>query len=207
MLRTILIDRLWVALIVVTSLYLLDYWLSIVGHRWFLRGAQEHYDYGGSYELNPPYVDDIENERPVSVRHLVAVARILVILAATWWFTAREGRLEGLYAGVLGFFILTQLPVQMRHAQNIALFRYVSTHGGVEGRARAERWLELKVSAIVFWFFAGTYVVLWALLDGPFFLGGAVGVGLAGARFWIFGGEAFDRLGDEMQGLGGETRE
>jgi len=186
----LLSDRIWVGLALVTVLYLLDYRLSVIGHRWFKRGADRHYDMGGSYELNPPFIEDIEAERPVSVRHLIALARIWLIVSLAWWFTVRAGRLEGLYLGVVGFFVLTQLPVHMRHVQNIVLFRFVALKGGVEGRAQAARWLDLKVSAAILWYFAAAYVLLWVLTGEYLFVGGAVGTALAGARFWIFGGEA-----------------
>lgn len=190
MVAKLVAEQLWFGLAVVTFLYVLDYRLSVLGHRWYHRGAHEHYDFGGSYELNPPFIDDVEAERPLSPRHLLAVARIWLVLVIVWWLTVRAGRLEALYVGFVGFFVLTQLPVQMRHTQNIVLFRYVALKGGVEGRARAARWLDLKMSGVILWYFAVAYLVLWALTGSALFAGGAIGTGLAGARFWIFGGQA-----------------
>lgn len=188
--REFLLQELWAALLVVSVLYLLDYQLSIVGYRLFRQGADQHYDLGGSYELNTTFIADIDAGRLVSWRHLLAVVRIWAILAVAWWFTVHAGRLEQLYAGIVGFFLLTQVPVFMRHAQNIVLFWFVARRGGIEGRARAERWLDLKLSGVMFWYFAAVFVLLWALLGEPMFAGGALGTALAGGRFWIFGGEA-----------------
>ena len=190
MLGTLLAEQLWFGLAVVTVLYVLDYQLSVIGVKWFRRGADAHYDLSGSYELNPPFEDDIDNERLFSKAHVIALVRIWVVLAlvwgATWWL---DGYRE-VYVGFVGFFVLTQMPVMLRHTQNIALFRFVATKGGVEGRARSERWLDFKVSASVFFYFAVAYLLLWLLLGDVFFIGGVVGTALAGARFWIFGDEA-----------------
>jgi hypothetical protein len=188
-LRTLLAEQLWVGVAVVTLLYALDYQLSVAGVRWFRRGADRHYDLGGSYELNPPFEEDIDAERTVSWRHLFALARIWVLLVAVWLLVSWLGAYEEVYVAFVGFFVLTQVPVMLRHIQNIVLFRYVASRGGVSGRAEVERWLEFKVSAAVFWFFSASYVVLWLLLGDVFFIGGAVGTVLAGARFWILGGE------------------
>lgn len=190
MLRTLLTDQVWFGLLVVTILYVLDYQLSVLGIRWFRRGADAHYDLGGSYELNPPFEDDIERERLVSPRHLLALLRIWIVIGVAWWLTRVIWDYPDVYVAVVGFFVLTQMPVLLRHAQNLVLFRFVSLRGGVEGRTNVERWLEQKMSGVVFWYFAGAYVVLWLLLGDPFFIGGALGTALAGARFWIFGGEA-----------------
>ncbi|MDH4140250.1 MAG: hypothetical protein OEV43_06715 [Coriobacteriia bacterium] len=196
-LNTILIERLWFAIALVTALNLLDYRLSIAGIRWFRRGAHHHYAMDGSYELNAPFVDDVEAERPISLRHALALVRTALIIGVAWWLTVHEGRLEGVYLAILGFFVLIQVPVQMRHIQNIALFRTVVLRGGVRGRTQAARWLDLRMSGVVFWGFAGFYVLMWAILAEPFFLGGAVGAGLAGARFWIFGSDAEKGLSEE----------
>ncbi|MDP2182028.1 MAG: hypothetical protein Q8K99_05585 [Actinomycetota bacterium] len=190
MVKEFLLDQLWSALLVISALYLLDYRLSVVGQRLFRQGADCHYDLGGSYELNTPFIADIEAGRLVSPRHLLALLRIWVVLAVAWWFTVRAGRMVSFYAGVLGFFVLTQMPVFMRHAQNIVLFSFVARRGGIEGRARAERWLDLKLSGVLFWYFTAVFLLLWGLLGEPLFAGGALGTLLAGARFWIFGGEA-----------------
>jgi hypothetical protein len=91
--------------------------------------------------------------------------------------------------------------VQVRHGQNIVLFRYVVLNGAVEGRTSAERWLELKLSGTMFWFFGVIYAVLWLLTGDALFIGGVVGTGLMGARFWIFGGQA-----EEGVRVNGEAR-
>jgi hypothetical protein len=198
-LRTLLAEQLWVGVAVVTLLYALDYQLSVAGVRWFRRGADQHYDLGGSYELNPPFEQDIEEEHLVSKTHILALVRIWVVLVLVWGLTEWLGAYQDAYMVFLGLFILTQMPVMLRHTQNIVLFRFVATRGGVEGRARTERWLEHKVSASVFWYFTAAYVLLWLLLGDVFFIGGVVGTALAGARFWIFGGEAEQAAADEAE--------
>ncbi|MDZ4064250.1 MAG: hypothetical protein U1E22_06220 [Coriobacteriia bacterium] len=190
MVREFLLNQLWSALLVVSVLYLIDYRLSIIGRRLFRQGADRHYDLGGSYELNTPFIADIEAGRLISHRHLVALLRIWATLAVAWWFTVHAGRLIPLYTGVVGFFLLTQMPVFMRHTQNIVLFSFVARRGGIEGRARAARWLDLKLSGVLFWYFTAVFLLLWGLLGDALFAGGALGTLLAGARFWIFGGEA-----------------
>jgi hypothetical protein len=117
-------------------------------------------------------------------------------LGIAWYLTRVLWDYPGVYAGVIGFFVLTQMPVMLRHAQNLVLFRFVSLRGGVEGRTNIERWLEQKMSGVIFWFFAVAYVLLWLLLGDPFFIGGAIGTALAGARFWIFGGEAEEKAAE-----------
>ena len=171
-------------------MYLLDYQLSVLGIKWFKRGADAHYDLGGPYELNPPFEKDIEAERFISKTHILALLRIWIVLGGVWWLSRQFGDYSEVYVAAVGFFVLTQMPVMMRHAQNLTLFRYVSLRGGVEGRARIARWLDLRMSGVIFWYFAAVYALLWLLLGDVFFVGGAVGTALAGARFWIFGGDA-----------------
>jgi hypothetical protein len=124
---------------------------------------------------------------------MLALVRIWIVLVLVWFLTWWLDGYEQVYVAFVGFFVLTQVPVMLRHTQNIVLFRYIAARGGVTGRTDVERWLEFKVSATVFWFFSASYVVLWLLLGDVFFVGGAVGTALAGARFWIFGGEAEGR--------------
>lgn len=192
MLRTVFVDHVWVALLFLTALSVFDYQLSILGMRWYRRGADAHYDLGGSYELNPPFEKDVEDLRPVSPRHMILTARTAVLVFGVWWFTAHMGRLEDLYVAVLGFFILVQVPTQIRHVNNLALFRYVALRGGVEGRTHTPRWLDLRLSGLLFWMFAVVFLVFWLIVGDALFIGGTVGCLLVGSRFWIFGEEKTD---------------
>jgi hypothetical protein len=189
-LRSFLVEQAWFGPLLVAGLSLLDYRLSVVGLRWYRQGADRHYDLEGSYELNPPFETDVEALRPVSPKHLIAVVRMVAIILAAWFLTVFADRWQGVYVGVVGFFVLTQVPAHIRHIQNIALFRFVALRGGVQGKTLTPRWMDLQVSGVLFWSFAAVYALLWVLLDEPFLAGGAVGAALAGARFWIFGQEA-----------------
>ena len=195
-----LTDQLWLGLLLVALLYALDYQLTLVGQRWHRRGADAYYTLQGSYELNPPFVDDVESSRRISFKHILAIGRIWLVLALVWWFTTVYLDFPDIYLGAVGFFVLLQFPVLMRHVQNVVLFRFVVLRGGVEGRTTAARWLDLKVTAAIFFYFAAAYLVLWLLLGSAFFLGGVLGSLLAGARFWIFGDEA-----EEEEGQADET--
>ena len=190
MLGDLFMEHAWAAALFVAVLMYLDYYLSLLGLKWYRKGADAHYDFGGSYELNPPFERDIEELRPVSLKHLLGIAGAVFLIVVTWWFTARAGRLEGIYAAVVGFYILVQVPVQIRHAQNLLLFRFVVVRGGVEGKTLEPRWLQLKLSGTLFWAFAAFYLLLFALTGDALFIGGVVAGLLMGARFWIFGGEA-----------------
>ena len=190
MLERLFVDHVWTAVLVYSALSMSDYRLSIAGKRWWDRGAKEHYDLGGSYELNPPFEADIDAERPVSPKHLRAVAATSVIIVGVWWLTAYAGRLEGVYLGVIGFFILPQVTVHIRHANNIALFSTVVRRGGVTGKTAVDRWLDMRLSGVLFWLFSAVWAVFYLLTSDPLFLGGVASTALVGARFWIFGDEA-----------------
>jgi hypothetical protein len=189
-LEQVFVDHVWAACLFVAALMIADYRLSIIGQRWYKRGAHEHYDFGGSYELNPPFIEDVEAERPFSPKHLLAVGRTVLLLVLVWWFTARAGRLDGVYLGFVGFFILPQAAVMLRHGNNIALFRTIALSGGVQGKAATARWLDLKLSGLMFWLFGGVWAALWLLTGSALFVGGIVAAALVGARFWIFGQDA-----------------
>lgn len=189
MLETLLAEQVWAAPLAVTALMFSDYHLSLAGLRWYRRGADAHFDLGGAYELNPPFTSDVEESRPVSPKHLLGVARAVGLLALVWWFTVRAGRLEALYLGAVGFFLLVQVPVHFRHVQNLVLFRYIAKHGGVNGRVAYARRLEMRLSALLFWMFATAFAAFFAIGGDALFAGGAISCGLAGARFWIFGDE------------------
>ncbi len=200
MLRTLLAEQLWFGLAVVTVLYVLDYQLSVIGVKWFRRGADAHYDMGGSYELNPPFEQDIDEERLFSKTHVIALVRIWIVLGLVWGITWWLDRLPG---GLCRVRRLLRAHADAGDASPHAEHRALPLRGHQgrrRGRARSERWLEFKVSAAVFWFFSVAYLLLWLLLGDVFFVGGVVGTALAGARFWIFGGEAEETGAAEGEG-------
>lgn len=160
----------WLPALMWAILYISDYWLTLVGQRYYSK--QSTVEYVGSYELTPDFQEDIDNKRPISVHFVI----YLVFVTATLYLVGLISTdIPYMYGWLVGFLIVPQLVVHVRHMGNIVYFRRLSRpDSGVSGKLRAEQhftyWLSsqntLGMMLLAF--------VLFVFTNSPILLGGIV---------------------------------
>ena len=163
----VLLDSVWLGPSLWAALYVSDYFLTITCARMYQ--AQDKIVFEGSYEITPLFQADVNALRRLSPRFLVA-------LPATTGYVFLVHRIagpsSGLYLGVLGAMVLTELTVHIRHLRNWFLFR--KGISSIQGRLAYPRSFLLRMSAVEIFLFAGLYLVLFLMTESPFVLGGAI---------------------------------
>jgi hypothetical protein len=175
MLLSIVTTNVWFALGVWICVYIADYALTLWGAQLYRRGAHAYLRFSGSYELNPLFERDIDQQRRLSRRFLA----MLGATCATIWLAWRSTQIH-LFPAVaftfwMGVLLLMEVPALIRHAHNIFTFRALPRAPDVTGQITYPGWLTLQLSAVD----CGLYALLFLVLSGVaapwFFCGGAVG--------------------------------
>src|SRR5262245_6561070 len=166
----VLLDSVWLGPSLWVALYASDYFLTIACARRYQ--AQDKIVFEGSYEITPLFQADVNALRRLSPRFVIA------LLATTGYvFVVQriDGPSSGLYLGVLGAMVITELTVHIRHLRNWFMFRNGLSQ--IEGRLTYPRGVLLRMSAFELLLFAGLYFVLFLATGSLFILGGAVATG------------------------------
>jgi hypothetical protein len=129
----------WPGLILWIILYMSDYYLTLYSARGFKEIG--HIQLEGSFELTPQYQTDIDALKPISKRHLIALALSSLMLTLIWWLTRLNFYLELLYPLFLGMFLLLEVAVHLRHFRNVGLIRTTKKYGGIEGQITYKKWV------------------------------------------------------------------
>src|SRR5512139_3295465 len=103
----------WPGVVLWIILYMSDYYLTLYSARGFREIG--HFQFEGSFELTPQFQKDIDALKPVSKRHLIALALSNLVLALVWWVTRYNFYLELAYPLFLGMFLLLEVAVHLRH--------------------------------------------------------------------------------------------
>lgn len=168
-------DHLWASMAAWTVLYVLDYYLTIAGAALVAGGADRHVVFEKGYELTPYFQRDVSLLRRLSPRFLGMLLLSCLIMGGLWFLFVRLENARPVFELVLGLFLLVELVILIRHANNLCLFRYLKASEGVEGTIRYARWLSLRLSSGQFLMFSGCFVALWLLTGRWFFVGGVLG--------------------------------
>ena len=173
MFEELVFAKIWIVLPIWLLVYVSDYYLTILGARYYKAGVREHIVFQGSYELTPEFQADVDALRMVSPKFVRAVL-ISTALIVFLWLVSRE------YPSALFFFrflcgglILREVAVLVRHARNIALFRMAKEHQGITGQIRYERWLTYHISAVELISFAIVFLIVYLLTGSVSFLVGS----------------------------------
>lgn len=173
----------WYGVICWIILYISDYYLTIQSARGFRE--IDRFRFEGSLELTPQFQKDVDQLRPVSIRHILWLIASSLILLIVWWITRLSIYLELAYPLYLGMFLLLEVAVHFRHLRNLAMVREIQRNGGVDGQITYKQWFSYRNSANEL-YITGTFFLLVALLTfSAFFLGGAIacyGTGVSHAR-------------------------
>jgi hypothetical protein len=177
----LLFDHVWIAVLLWIGLFLSDYWLTLQGAK--LREKIVHIiDWEGSYELTTNYQKDVNKGR----FGFAAIFALWFYGLVIWilWAVAVSQKLPQLFSCVMGAFLLTEIPIHWRHAQNIFSFKSLQITGAATGEIHYSRWLGLRLSAISLLSFAVVFLVLFLMTESWFFPGGALMCFITGVQQW-----------------------
>lgn len=162
----------WYGIILWIIFYSSDYYLTL----YCARGFREigHFQFEGSFELNPRFETDINNLRPISRRHIVLLFACSLMLLIVWWITRLSVSLERTYPLYLGMALLIEVAVHLRHLRNVSLIREIKRNGGVEGQITYKRWFSYRISALELYTLATLFLLISLVTYSLFFLGGAI---------------------------------
>jgi hypothetical protein len=162
----------WYGMILWVILYISDYSLTISAARGFREIG--HFQFEGSYELNPQFQKDVDALKPVSQRHLLFLVLSSILIALLWWLTKRLLFFPWTYLLFLGMFLFMEVAIHVRHFRNLFLVREVRKNGGVEGQISYRKWFSYRISALEFYVFSILFLITAILTYSPMFLGGAI---------------------------------
>lgn len=152
-----------------------DYYQTLRAARIYSAGVQDTISFEGSYELNPAFVDDIDQLRRFSPRFVIVLLAYIVFVLSIWFIAVRLFDLPQLYAFALGAVLLIQSPVQIRHARNVFVFQRARDQDGISGHINYTRRFSYRASAVEFVAFSALYLILALLASSWLLAGGAFG--------------------------------
>jgi hypothetical protein len=158
-------------IVVFLILYILDYYLTVYAARLYRAGADQVIVLGGSYELNPRFVSDIDRVRKISPRFIASLILYSLLIWGVWYLTVIWADVHKMYRFVAGGVILVQGPIQVRHMRNILAFRHARDKEGISGRIEYSRAISYAASALELVLFSGLYLAL-AFVAGRWELAG-----------------------------------
>ena len=163
-------------------LHAADFYFTLLAARAYHRGAREVLQFGGSYELNPLFQNDVDKIRWFSPRFLIT----LVAVALSLFLLAVMLRPAGTHPGLpflLGLILFTRLVVISRHVQNFFLFNRLRHHPeALKGSIRYGRKTIYRVSALSNASWGAVMGVAAVLAQGnPWLVGGSFGLFVMGA--------------------------
>lgn len=193
MLEAFFVNNIAFALVLWAILYIGDYVLTIRAARLYQAGANQHFGFGGSYELTPNYQKDVNALKSISPRFVLALVLSSAALAAIWALAVTFFHIPALVSFALGIMVLMESVVHVRHWRNLYLFGHAAKGDGITGRLDYERWLTLYSSAVEFFCFAVIYLFAALMSSSWFFLGGTFGCLSVASRHWVWGKKAQKR--------------
>jgi hypothetical protein len=173
----------WIALLIWLILSISDYYLTIYGAKLFHENGASHYDFDGSYELNPDFIDDVDNLRRVSKRFIRRLTLMTLLLASLWVVTVTIEHNTTLFSFFAGVAILVQVPVHITHVNNLVAYSKKNS-GSLVGKVFRPRWLVHKLTAVWFLSFSVSFLLLYVLTSSIFILGGVLSCSITGLRSW-----------------------
>src|SRR5262245_55223243 len=169
MLTAFFIKNVWASVGVWLLLSISDSLLTVKGARMYQKGVKEHFDFSGSYELEPANQEKIDKFQAISFRYVLG----LVLYGGLLWIVHYCG-LANLFSVLWGGLFLLQLAIHLRHFHNLILFRYAIRSIGIQGHIQYARWLVLRISSIEFFGFGLMYSIAYLFSESLVILGGAV---------------------------------
>jgi len=172
----IFLTSLWPGLALWIGLYISDYYLTVSCARMYR--AQEKFVFEGSFELNPVFQNDIDTLKSVSPRFITFLCLTSMFLWFFWHLTVQPSGLRIAYHFILGYMIMIELAIHVRHLRNWFLVSKCVGGDGIRGHIEYSRGILLRISAVEFLLFAGVFSILFLITSSLFILGGATSCSL-----------------------------
>jgi hypothetical protein len=192
----LLLSRWWAGAVLMALVAISDYALTLWGARLY-RGARGRVAVEGSYELVPMFQADIDAGRFISLRFISVLALMVGFIGLIAQFATSLGIDPPLYLFLVGFFVLIEVPIHVRHTSNIVRFSLLARADAAQGQITFARWFTLKVSSVDFFSFAVLFVLGFAATRSLFLLGGAARCAAFGVVQLILSWKATPRTGIE----------
>ena len=170
MLLDVFLNNPWLAIGLWVLFYSSDHTLTIKAAKLHQAGANKHFGFGGGYELNPIFKDEVAKFQWFGFRFFLMMFVVSALL-----FVMYSLGVPDLFAFFWGMLIGIQLAVHFRHLRNLTLFQHAIRSEGVSGKIEYQHWLTLRVSSIEFFCFTLLFLLLFFLWGSFFVLGAAVG--------------------------------
>lgn len=166
----------WAGALVLLLLAFADYYLTLLGAKLYHQGVSDYIGYSGSYELNPNYQKEIDNQTRLSSKFVAGSLAVAMLLLALWYFFfyfIPGSSSVHVYSLLIGAVSLPRLVLIGVHFNNILLFRTVNKEGGLTGKITYARWLTYRAWQHRWGVNGGIFLLIFALTREIFFLGGA----------------------------------
>ena len=153
-------------------IYISDYYMTLAVVK-----AYKDFDvikFEKSMELTPQFQKDVEEQTPVSRRHVILLLLITLLILVFWYLTVGYFGWTWLYSFFLGLLILMEAAVHMRHFRNWYQIRVLRREGGITGSIIFSQRFSYLTSAFDFYAFAVLLLLFFLWTFSFFFLGGAV---------------------------------
>jgi hypothetical protein len=173
MVRAFQFDNLWLAIVLWLLTHSCDYYLTIIGNRLWMKYAQPHIEFEGSYEVNAYFQKDVNALRLLSPRFFVTLALSALWMAFMWWMAVKLGIPE-VFTVVIGFLVLLKLTIIARHVGSISRFTFMKEPGSVEGHIKFARWVDMSLLAREYGYWALLFLILFCLTGSWLFAGGVL---------------------------------
>lgn len=175
-----LLERWWAGAALTAVVVASDYGLTHWGARLYRTNSRVAVE--GSYETSQTFQSDIDEARTLGIRSLAVLAAYVAVVAIAGGLRSQLGISGELYLFLVGFFVLQEVPVHLRHLSNIVSFRLLRNPAAAEGSIRYSRRYVLQTTGAYFLGFCGAFTILYATAPHPLTAGGmarcaAIGVG------------------------------
>jgi hypothetical protein len=164
-----LVEQWWFSVILLIILVFGDSYLTIVGARFYKTYAAQYTTYQHSYELNPRYENDVAQYRWFSRKQAIS---LLVLIACLSILRLLSGKF--IFELFIGAALLQGLWINLRHLQNILIFRDTRRPGSISGHLEYSYWLSQRSSASNILGYAIVFSVAAFATMRPFFWGGVI---------------------------------
>jgi hypothetical protein len=157
-------------------LHSLDHFLTLVSAQVYKAGANQVFDFGGSFELNPVMQKPIDQNRWLSKRFLLSIT----VFTAAIGYVAHTAVLQGdvwLAQALIGFVVFHKVPIVWQHVSTISMFQRIKRiAGSITGHIRYDRRTVLFITARVYFGYAIVVSIAAGLTLSPWVIGGALGL-------------------------------
>lgn len=168
------------------GLFLLDLYLTARAEKEYRKNAQGILIYEAGYQLVDPTIEPAKSKPIFSNRSILLLITSSFAIMLFWWVVVERWGLDGYFSFFLGGLLLTVIAVDVRHIQNIFLYRNAGTPNGLRGKLEYPGWLGYRSSAIEMLTFSALFLIIALVLPSWFMVGGSFACLLLGARHWIW---------------------